>query len=82
MTAKSSRTIFSAIVTPEKMVRVSFKAYGQLPGILRLQRQAFMLEDPYSPSNNRFCSCECSRYLRLVGRSSRATGLIQVAKWS
>ena len=57
--------------TIHKMVRMSFKAYVQLPGIFDCcVRRLNMLEDRCSPPHNRFCSCDCSRSLRLVVQSS------------
>ena len=56
--------------TIHKMVRMSFIAYVQLPGIFDCSvRRLNMLEDRRSPPHNRFCSNDCSRSLRLVVRS-------------
>ena len=67
-----SRHDFDSRSTIHKMVRMSFKAYAQLPGIFDCSvRRLNMLEDRRSPPPNRVCSCDCSRYLRLVVRSSK-----------
>ena len=73
-TAKTSRTMFLRLYrsTIHKTVRMSFKAYVQLPGIFDCSvRRLNMLEDRRSPPHDRFCSCDCSRSLRLVVRSSK-----------
>ena len=74
VTAKTSRTMFLQLSrsTIHKMVRMSFKAYVQFPGIFDCSvRRLNMLEDRRSPPHNRFCWCDCSRSLRLVVRSSK-----------
>ena len=40
-----------------------------------------MVEDSRSPPHNRFCSCDCSRSLRLVVRSLRLPAII-ARDWS
>ena len=58
--------------TIHKMVRMSFKEYVQRPGIFDCSaRRLNMLEYRRSPPFNRVCSCDCSRSLRLVVRSSK-----------
>ena len=55
-----------------KMIRMSFKAYAQLPGIFDWSaRRLNMLKNRRSPPHNRICSCDCSRSLRLAVRLSK-----------
>ena len=58
--------------TIHKIVKMSFKAYVQLPGIFDCSVMRLnLLKDRRSPPHNRYCSCDLSRSLRLVVRSSK-----------